>query len=648
MLQSKTIFFKTYHSHTVHPSPIAFQKKLNFKIPILKQIKGRADSILSHRFPLLGEEIFLTPPPFYHRHRHDQYSKEMAYHINRTNRIYSQQVYRLLQKINPSYQPIDWQKDFKSHHRWSNRSVYKSIRLKGNHHIDVKIPWELSRFQHLSVLSLAYRESKKGEYAQEAICQILDWISTNPPQFGVNWFCTMDVAIRAANWIFWYPSLEPWIDQQPWKQELYAIFVNSLYDHLRFIPRNLERHRSFTSNHYLADIAGLLVLAIGTQSLFSDSTYIRNFCIAELQKEMLRQTYPDGTDFEASTCYHRLALELFFYATFLSVITHKEFTGKNHRQVAENIFGKTYTDRLYKMFDAVYYLIKPDGTFPQIGDNDSGQFFKLYPRAVLDMRYLLSIGGIFFQESRWKIQEFFSSPDDLAEANILFGPAGQEIWDNLSWSKLSDIPSHAFPDSGWYVMRSGNHYALISCGPIGQNGVGGHAHNDKLSFELVLNGKDIIVDPGTCVYEPSHEWRNRFRSVRSHNTVVGGDKEQDEFVEKDIFRLKQRTQVQCTNFVTSDETDSFTGQLIHPQYTINRRIQFNKRKGILTIQDTIPSSDLPFYANLVLAPGCSPETIDIKTDGILSQSEGFYSPEYGLKIKTTCIHVKKYNYITLQ
>jgi len=549
---------------------------------ISPQCKTVADLILSHRIPLLGKTLELNPPPFYTNPLHEDNSQRLKFLINRTNRAYSQQVYRLLQTIAPSYQPIDWQKDFKSHHRWSNRTFYRSIRFASNQNIDVKVPWELSRFQHLSALTLAYQTTNQPEYAREAVCQILDWISSNPPQFGVNWACTMDVAIRAANWAFWFPYIEPWIDQQTWKEDFYAVFTNSLYDHLRFIPCNLEWYGSFAHNHYLADLAGLLVLAVGTRSLFSESISLIKFCIIELQKELFKQTYSDGTDFEASTYYHRLALELFFYATLLSVVTNAEFTGKNHLQVAESIFGKSYVNRLYLMFDTVYYLIKPDGTLPQIGDNDSGQFFKLYPRTVLDVRYLLSYGAIFFQESRWKIQEFFTAPDDLAEANILFGSAGHEIWDSLSWSSLSDIPSHAFPDSGWYVMRSGNHYCLVSCGPIGLNGLGGHAHNDKLSFELVLHGRNIVVDPGTYAYEPSHDWRNCFRSVRSHNTVFVSDQEQDAFVPNDIFRLKQRTQAVCKDFTVTTDQDSLTGELIHPAYTLNRHFEFHKSQGRLT------------------------------------------------------------------
>lgn len=97
---------------------------------------------------------------------------------------------------------------------------------------------------------------------------------------------------------------------------------------------------------------------------------------------MFKQVYPDGTDFEASTCYHRLVLELFFYSTFFAVQNEKYkvenekkdllSSADDYKTIAEDIFGKDHVDRLYKMFDAVLYLLKPNGRMPQIGDNDNG------------------------------------------------------------------------------------------------------------------------------------------------------------------------------------------------------------------------------------------------------------------------------------
>jgi hypothetical protein len=87
-------------------------------------------------------------------------------------------------------------------------------------------------------------------------------------------------------------------------------------------------------------------------------------------------------------------------------------------------------------------------------------------------------------------------------------------------------------------MRSGSTHLVIRCGDVGQNGNGGHSHNDMLSFELWRDGP-VVVDPGTYVYTSNPAARNVFRSTASHNTVSVGRAEIIPIVQHDLFRLDQ-------------------------------------------------------------------------------------------------------------
>ncbi|GAI52634.1 unnamed protein product, partial [marine sediment metagenome] len=160
---------------------------------------------------------------------------------------------------------------------------------------------------------------------------------------------------------------------------------------------------------------------------FKESEKWKNFGIKELKKEMKKQVYPDGVDFEASTCYHRLVFELFFYATFLVIINGQDFKEDNFAQVGNAIFGEEYLQRLYKMFDFVFYALKPNGRMPQIGDNDNGRLHVFAKQEVLDMRYLLALRAIFFKEPKFKIEEF----GFCEEALWVFGEKGYKIWQDL-------------------------------------------------------------------------------------------------------------------------------------------------------------------------------------------------------------------------
>jgi len=85
---------------------------------------------------------------------------------------------------------------------------------------------------------------------------------------------------------------------------------------------------------------------------------------------------------------------------------------------------------------------------------------------------------------------------------------------------------------------------------LGQNGNGGHAHNDQLSIELNIDGVDVIRDPGTYVYTPFPELRNRFRSTAVHFTPAVGSLEQNKWFPgvKGLFHLFNESNGECLLF----------------------------------------------------------------------------------------------------
>jgi len=99
---------------------------------------------------------------------------------------------------------INWHCDFKSGYYWDPKTFYLDIKYGDKKGVDVKVPWELSRFYHLVTLGEGYWLTRDEKYTKEFINEISDWIENNPPQYGVNWKCTMDVAIRVCNWILGY------------------------------------------------------------------------------------------------------------------------------------------------------------------------------------------------------------------------------------------------------------------------------------------------------------------------------------------------------------------------------------------------------------------------------------------------------------
>ena len=451
---------------------------------------------------------------------------------------------------------INWHCDFKSGHCWNPKTFYLDIKYGDNKGVDVKAPWELSRFQHFSALGQAYYVTKNEKYAKEFIYEVEDWIDNNPFLYGVNWKCTMDVSIRACNWIMGFYFFK---DSPEMSEEFLKKFIISLIQHGKYIENNLERSFfGFASNHYLADIAGMIHVGMFMKDLDCGKGWLK-FGIGQLIQEMKNQVYSDGCDCEASTYYHRLVLELFFFSTLLVVINDENFNGVNHKEITEKIFGGEYYKKLYKMFEAVSLLLKPNGQMPQIGDNDNGRLYIFQNDDVRNVEYILKWGDLFFNDS------FFLDNRDA-------------------------LLSHHFPVAGWYVMRNNKDYCLVSCGPNGQEGNGGHSHNDKLSLELYVGEKDVIVDPGCYVYTPYPEERNKFRSTLFHNTVSIDGEEQNSFTKSNLFSLKDNSKAKCLKWETDGATDFFEGEhygykRLHNPVVHNRKIKFFKLEKKLEITD---------------------------------------------------------------
>jgi hypothetical protein len=519
------------------------------------------------------------------------------------------------------YKQIDWHSDFKSGYRWDPETLHHNVRygyLKG---VDIKVPWELSRFQHLNVLGQTYILTKNMKYAEEISNQIIDWIKSNPVGFGVNWKCTMDATIRVVNWLI---AMEYFTDDNILSEDVLKEIYTSVYEHGRFIRSNLENSSKWTTNHYLANIAGLYFISVYCP-FFKESRDWQEFSLQELCKEIEKQVYTDGCSFEASTSYHRLATEIFFYAAVLG-------------DRAGIMMSDVYKSRMKKMFEFSLHCIKPDGTIPQIGDNDNGRFLKFSNIPVLEHKYLLSIAAVYFKDNKFKLKQA-----DLDEETYwVFGENSEIIWNSLVY-RDKFMTSSAFPDAGWYIIRNENDYCFISCGLNG--GCGWHAHNDKLSFELIINGRDVIVDPGTYAYTSYPEERNRFRSTEYHNTIKFNGYEQNEFSDKGIFVLPERVRITGAVLAEDDDKISFQGEIHYADVRHKRVVMLDKKSGNWQIEDSFScmnqlkarliyhlSPDIIYKGNNLITKDKRDKIAKIAVrDYELNKIQYEYSPEYGAK-----------------
>ncbi len=500
--------------------------------------------------------------------------------------------------IDTTYRPIDWQLDFKSGYRWSEGSGSGTIRIGHEPGADVKVPWELARMQHLIHLAWAFILAASGEdgfqapgaYAAEFRNQVLDFIAANPPRFGVNWACTMDVAIRSANLVLAFGLLRR--HGCDFDDAFSAEFAATVKSHGRHIAANLEWRRG--GNHYLADIAGLLFTAASLPRTPETDSWLA-FAVRGLIEEVARQFTEDGANVEASTAYHRLTAEMAAYATALVLgfgeeksAALAEYDNRRWRrrpplppapveshplpEGGPSPFPPSHFLSLERMAEFTMHATKPNGRVVQIGDADDGRFFRPEVTHTLDHRGLVSaIGGLI---QRRDFRQFAGPLIDGALASGLAGGRGADgsLEDGDAppaearrvEGGEADIPAPsrklaialpdpavtaglktaAYPDFGLYIWRGPRFFLSVRCGPVPR---GAHAHNDQLAVELNIDGEDWLADPGSYVYTADADLRNAYRSVGAHAAPRLG-KGEPAPLDEGPFRLQWEAPGRCLRF----------------------------------------------------------------------------------------------------
>src|SRR5262249_25309078 len=192
---------------------------------------------------------------------------------------------------------------------------------------------------------------------------------------------------------------------------------------------------------------------------------------------------------------------------------------------------------------------------PLWGDGDDARALPLGGQPINDHRYLFGLVG-----ASWKVPELcagFSGPRD--EVFWMLGPAGCT---DLPIAARAEIQpsSQAFPEGGFFVLRTERDHVFLDCGPVGLAGRGGHGHNDCLSFEAVLDDTHLISDCGAYVYTASYTERNSFRSTAYHNTPQVKGEEINRFVRPDyLWVLHDEARPEVYRWKCGADLDLFEG-----------------------------------------------------------------------------------------
>ncbi len=581
---------------------------------------------------------------------------------------FSLKIWEKILELNELYTPIDWQKDHKSSYHWSSKKWFKeqSVANSNSQGVDIKVPWELSRLQHLPVLALAANQEKNVLFANETICQILDFIMANPIAMGVNFNCPMDIGIRNANILLAINWLKNGHFNTLFTNEIEEIVANYIEQSTQHILIDIEYREGLTSNHYLGNVLGVLYAG----AYLKDSTYSEKwlaFGIQELERSMERQFFKDGTNFEGSTSYHRLSAEMMAWGAILVLALPKERISNLNKidssdwphhaplilskikLAAKNkyVLSDAFWKKLIKAAMFSKRISKSNGEIPQFGDNDSGRFVRIttfgkwkssndavsFYKNLANNTILKDTNYLYYDESHLNHGAFISSIHGLLNNQLpiskvhfarfeydLFNQVSSQVeglqsylsqlYENLESSCLlvnsnpkidlefkssktfdfsnkdldlnKDMEIQYYPDFQLALFQNKNlHLAIAGISNPNFHHSLGHTHNDKLSVELTINGKNILFNPGTYVYSANPEMRYAFRSVCAHNTISVNNQEQNRPLGGSfgLFNLRAETTFELLHLTNS----RFVGKISYRDIVHIREIIIQKKS--ITIND---------------------------------------------------------------
>lgn len=406
---------------------------------------------------------------------------------------------------------------------------------------DKKIVWELNRHQHFFTLGVAFWLTKDERYAAAFARHLNSWMEQNPPGTGVNWFSSLEVALRSISWIWAFNFFK---DSEAFAPALFQKALKFLYLHARHIEKYLSTYYS-PNTHLTGEALGLYYL--GTQlPFFSRAKHWRELGEKILFSELDRQILPDGVYFEQTTWYQRYTAD--FYAHFVIL---KALNGDE----ADKNLQKKLAGKVQSLLDFLMYITRPDGTTPLVGDDDGGRSLPYGNARTEDFRACLASGAVLFERGDYK----FVARDFAEETLWLLGAEGRQSFENLrAFSPVKT--SNSFKSGGYFVMRDGwaatDNYLLVDCGELGALN-GGHAHADALAINLAVGGETKLIDSGTYTYHQSNELRDFFRTTVGHNTLMIDGKSQSEPGEK--FSWKTRAEARLASWISQDRFDYFEG-----------------------------------------------------------------------------------------
>lgn len=358
---------------------------------------------------------------------------------------------------------------------------------------DNELRWQLHRHKWFTPMGKMYQKTKDERYAKEWMLQYSDWIAKNPMADVAKEQYEMDEKIKdeiIENAAFAWRPLETshrvqdqinqftlFLPSPNFTPEFLLEFLQNYYRHANHIMHNFSEK----GNHLLFE-AQRVFFAGTFFPEFKDAPTWQKRGIDILNREIGKQVYDDGGQFELDPHYHLASINIFCRAI--------EIANANH---VEHLIPQSYINTVESMIDFYANICFPDYTNPCFSDAKLGD-----PKAEIN---------------------------NFRNWSKIF-PKNETIRYFATKGKQGVKPAHlskGFLTSGFFTFRNGwgadATVMVVKAGPKGE----WHCQPDNGTFELWFHGKKLFPDSGSYIYGGDSEvqkMRDWFRQTTVHNTLT--------------------------------------------------------------------------------------------------------------------------------
>lgn len=415
----------------------------------------------------------------------------------------------------------------------TNKEFWRKQKL--SKYEDVKNIWEYNRLQILPAITIKYIDTKKEEYKNEVV-RILDcWKENNEFDYTINWNNNLEIAIRAINILLALILIQD--------EKLNKKYASLLYLHAKHIYSEIEYSNiCIPNNHVIGEALALLIL--------SNILNVKENKRWQKKSIKILTKYIDIIDNEGVSRENSFSYQFFvtkMYILSLCFIKNKE--------IFEEI-----NEKVIKSLDILKYTIIDDERILNYGDNDGGFLYSIY------MNYSISKD----------IEEYYNLffKNEINNETSIY----REIFDKFNPTNkiitCKEEQKQYIVTKKIFIYKWNNNILFFNA-----KNIEGHAHNDSLAINLIIDGKEVIADSGTFSYNISKEKRKYYRSRKAHSTIDLDDNA----IQIGSFRWKNKQDSYLKDFSIGEKI-RIIGVISN---VAERKIQIDIKKNEILVKDKL-------------------------------------------------------------